>query len=323
MGEDGASIADRLVAWACDRPERIRGYNPWEVVVRLLRSVINDRVTGLAAEMAFFALLSLVPLIVAIGAALGYLERFVGAEQIAAVESAAIDALVVVFRRETAQEVLAPFVRGMLSQERTGLALGSLLVTVYLASRVFTATIRALDLAYNVDERRGFLAQRGLAVLFAFVAVIVFVLTLAFTVVGPLLGGGRALADRLGLGDLFAILWSVGRWPMLVLVVIAFLAALYRMGPQVDNRLRDCLPGAVLGVVLWILVSVGFRLYLEVGGPQAPQFGEEEEVLAAAGRLVGALVATILWIYLSGVAILVGGELNAELAAMRKEAAAG
>lgn len=314
-----------MLDWLCDRPERLRGYNPWEVAFRVWRSVVNDRVTGLAAEMAFFALLSLVPLIVAIGSALGYLERFVGEEQVAAVEATAIEALVVVFRPETARDVLAPFVSGLLSQERTGLALTSLLVTVYLASRVFTATIRALDLAYNVEDRRGLLAQRGLSVLFAIAAVIVFVLTLTLTVVGPLLGGGQVLAERLGFGDVFALLWAVARWPVFVVVVVGFLAALYRVGPHVDNRLRDCLPGAALGVVLWIVVSVGFRVYLEVGGPQAPQFGEEEEVLAAAGRLVGALVATVLWIYLSGVAILVGGELNAELAKMREErrAAAG
>jgi len=314
-------VPERLLAWACGRGERIRGYNPWEVAIRLWKAVVEDRVTGLAAEMAFFALLSFVPLIVAVGAALGYMEHLIGSQQVAQVEAAVINGLTVVFSPELTREVLAPFVQGLLAQERTGLALGSLLVTIYLASRVFTATIRALDLAYNVEERRGALAQRGLAVLFALAAVVVMLVTLAFMVVGPLLGGGRELAEWLGVGNAFAVAWAVGRWPVFMITVIGFLSVLYRLGPHVDNRWRDCLSGAVLGVVLWALVSFGFRIYLEAGGgPQSPQFGEDqEEALRTAGRLVGALVASILWVYLSGLAILIGGELNAELAAMREE----
>lgn len=314
------SWPDRALAWACDRPERIAGYNPWEVVVRLWHEVINDRVTGLAAEMAFFAILSLLPLLVAVGAGLGYLERIIGGDAVARAETAVIDGVAVVFGPELTGDAIAPFVRGLLSEERGGLAIGSLLVTAYLASRVFTATIRALDLAYDIEDRRGLLVQRGLAVLFAFGAVIVFVLMLAFMVVGPMLGGGQLLAERLGLGDAFAFAWSVGRWPLLVMLVVGFLSVLYRLGPHVDNRWRDCLPGAVLGVLLWVLVTLGFRLYLEAGGgPQTPQFGEDEAALRVAGQLVGAVVASVLWLYLSSVAMLVGGELNAELATLRED----
>ncbi|MEX2620189.1 MAG: YihY/virulence factor BrkB family protein [Egibacteraceae bacterium] len=312
-------MTEGAVAWARRRSARIAGYNPWEVVVRLGRGVVDDRVSGLAAEMAFFALLSFVPLLVAIGAGLGYMERVIGEEQVQQAEGAIIGGLAVVFSPDLTREVIAPLVQGLLSQQRGGLAIGSLLVTVYLASRVFTATIRALDLAYRVKNQRGLVQQRALAVLLSFGAVIVFVLMLTLLVVGPLLGGGRALSDHLGLGDAFTILWAVGRWPLLVVFVVGFLTLLYRVGPHVDNRLRDCLPGAVLGVVLWILVSVGFRVYLEVGGPQAPQFGDEEEALRMAGRVVGAVVAAVLWIYLSGVTMLVGGELNAELALIRED----
>lgn len=307
-----------MEAWARARRVRIGGLNPVEVVVRLWREVLDDRVTGLAAEMAFFALLSLVPLLVAVGAALGYLELLIGAEQVARAETGVISGLAVVFSPELTDEVIAPLVEGLLSQERTGLALGSLAVTVYLSSRVFTATIRALDLAYNVRDPRGVLAQRGLAVLFLALAVVVAVLTLGLMVVGPLLGTGGELAEALGLGPAFVVAWSVGRWPLLVAVVIAFLVVLYWFGPAVDNHWRDCVPGAVLGVVLWALASMGFRLYLEAsGGPQGPQFGEEQEALRLAGRVVGAVVAAVLWIYVSAASILVGGELNAELSRAR------
>lgn len=311
---------ERALEWACAKRARIAGYNPWEVAVRLWRGLAEDRVTGLAAEMAFFALLSLIPLLVAVGAGLGYLERFIGADDVRRVQGAVIDSLAVVFSPELTRDVLAPFIGSLLSQERTGLAVGGLAVTIYLSSRVFRATIGALDLAYDVEDRRGLLTRQGLALMFALGAVVVTVLTLAFMVVGPLLGGGRQLADALGLGNVFAFAWAVGRWPVLVALLVAFLAWIYLVGPHVDNRWRECLPGAVLGVVLWIVASVGFRLYLEVGGgPQTAQFAEEEEALQLAGKLVGAVVAAVLWIYLSAIAILVGGEFNAQLARLRGE----
>jgi len=75
--------ADRLLAWAERRPERVLGYNPWQLGVHVLRTAARHRVTGPAAEMSFFALLTLVPLTVAVGAALGVIKRLVGPEKVA------------------------------------------------------------------------------------------------------------------------------------------------------------------------------------------------------------------------------------------------
>jgi membrane protein len=308
-----SELADRAVRWAQQRSERIGGHNPWLLTVRLLREVIADRVTGLAAEMAFFALLSLVPLLVASGAALGYVRRFVAFDEVLRARQFVVSALGAVFTPEVTNDVLEPLINGLLFAERGGVALGSLLVTLWLASRVFAATIRALDLAYDVPERRGLARQRLLAVAFALGAVLIVPLTLVLMVVGPLLGGGRQLADRLGLGSAFEVTWAVGRWPLLAVLLVGFLAALYRYGPAVRHPWRRCLPGAVVGLVLEILVSLGFRVYLAAGGGQTDGFAATDEAVALLGRVIGALVAAVLWIYLSAIVVLVGGELNAEL----------
>ena len=73
-----AAPGDRVLAWAARRPERVFGYNPWQLGTHVLRTVLRHRVTGPAAEMSFFAMLTLVPLTVAVGAALGQIQRFVG-----------------------------------------------------------------------------------------------------------------------------------------------------------------------------------------------------------------------------------------------------
>lgn len=281
--------------------------------MRTVAEVVEDRVSGLAAEMAFFALLSLVPLGVAIGALVGYVTRQVGPETVDRVETSLISALGVVFSRELLDDVLAPFVRGVLTAGRGGVAVGGFVLALYLASRVFTATIRALDLAYDVPESRGALRQRIIAIGLAAGFVVVVGLTLTLMVVGPLLGSGRMLAARLGLGDVFAVLWSVGRWPLLLAVMVGFLAAVYRYGPNVDHGWRESLPGAALGVVLWMLATLGFRVYLAAGGGSTDALASEDAAVQLVGRVLGALVATILWTYLSGFAILVGGEFNAVL----------
>ena len=307
-------VASRVAAWAGRRSRRIRGRNPYALAVQLVRNTVEDRVTGLAAEMAFWALLSFFPLIITISALLGYAEALVGPEEIARGQVAIVSALSVVFNAELTAEVIDPFIGGLLTDERGGVALASLAVTLYLASRVFTATIRSLDLAYRVPEARGLVRQRLVAIGLAVGFVLVVVATLLLMVLGPLLGTGESVAAQLGLGEAFALMWSVFRWPVLLAIMVLFLSCVYRYGPNVRNRFRHCLPGAVLGVILWSLASVGLRLYLEAGGGPSPVLADASEAVAAVSRVVGTLLAMMLWVFVTGLAILVGGELNALLA---------
>ena len=308
------TLYDRAAGWAGRRSRRIRGRNPYSLAVDLVRNTVEDRVTGLAAEMAFWALLSFFPLTISISAVLGYAEAVLGVEQVQRGQSAIVGALSVVFSAELTSEVIDPFIGGLFRSERGGLALTGLVVTLYLASRVFTATIRSLDLAYRVGEQRGLVRQRLVAVALAVGFVVVVVATLLLMVLGPLLGTGEAVAAQLGLGDAFALVWSVFRWPVLLVIMILFLSSVYRYGPNVTNRFRHCLPGAVLGVILWSLASVGLRLYLEASGGPSPMLAEANEAVAAVSRVIGTLLAMMLWVFLTGFAILVGGELNALLA---------
>lgn len=318
-----SGLADRLLGWAGRRPERIVGHNPWELPVRLARSCAEDRVPGLAAEMAFYALLALVPLLVAVGAGLGTLESLLASERIEGIQGSVVGVLAQILGPGLANETFRPLVRGLLSQQRSGLALTGLVIALYLASRVVGVALLALDIAYNAPDGRGALTRRLLGVVYAALGVVVVVLTFALAIAGPLLGGGEALAYRLGYGDAFALAWQIARWPVLVAVVVGFFVLVYRLGPNVQQRWRDCLPGAMLALVLWLAVSLGLRLYLQLtGGVQSPSFPDEEAV-AAAGQMVSALIALVLWIYLSAMTMLVGGEFNAELAHSRARAASG
>jgi membrane protein len=308
--------ADRIMAWAARRPERILGHNPWQLAAQVLHNSLRHRVTGPAAEMSFFAMLTLVPLTVAVGAALGQIQRFVGPEKIARGQDAAISVVRVVISPELTDGVVDPFVRAQLDQRNGGAAIGGLLLTWWLAGRLFAATSRALDAAYHDRHQRLTNQQRMIALGFAFASVVVVVLTLGLMVDAPFLDEHRDVAQRFGVSQALITAWYIGRWPVALAVLVAFLLCLYRFAPSVRHVWRHLLPGAVLGVVLWILAAGIFRLYLAFGSAPTGVVVNDARVVII-GQAVGAVVATVLWTYFSSVAILAGNELNAELARQR------
>ncbi|MGH2814262.1 MAG: YihY/virulence factor BrkB family protein, partial [Actinomycetota bacterium] len=251
---------DRVLAWAERRPHRILGYNPWKLGAHVVRTSLRHRVTGPAAEMSFFAMLTLVPLTVAVGAALGQVQRFVGPEKIARGQDAAISLVRVVISPKLTDGVVDPFVRAQLSQQRGGAAIGGLLLTWWLAGRLFAATSRALDSAYHDRHKRLSIHQRMIALGFAFGSVVVVVLTLGIMVDAPFMDENRA--TDIGVSRALVTVWYVVRWPVVLLVLVAFLLCLYRFAPSVRHAWRHLLPGALLGVLAWIVAAVGFRIYL-------------------------------------------------------------
>ena len=313
---DRIQVWDRIVAWAERRPQRLYGHNPWKLGTHLLHTALRHRVTGPAAEMSFFAMLTLVPLTVAVGAALGQIQRFVGPEKIARGQDAAIGVVRMVISPKLTDGVVDPFVRAQLSQpQRGGAAIGGLLLTWWLAGRLFAATSRALDSAYHDRHQRLSIHQRMIALGFAFGSVVVVVLTLGIMVDAPFMDENRA--TDIGVSRALVTIWYVVRWPVVLLVLVAFLLCLYRFAPSVRHSWRHLLPGAFLGVLAWIDAAIGFRIYLAVGSGAPTGVVVNDERVVIIGRAVGAVVATVLWTYFSSVAILVGNELNAELARLR------
>jgi membrane protein len=282
----------------------------------VVRTSLRHRVTGPAAEMSFFAMLTLVPLTVAVGAALGQVQRFVGPEKIARGQDAAISLVRAFISPKLTDGVVDPFVRAQLSQpQRGGAAIGGLLLTWWLAGRLFAATSRALDSAYHDRHQRLSIHQRMIALGFAFGSVVVVVLTLGIMVDAPFMDENRA--TDIGVSRALVTIWYVVRWPVVLLVLVAFLLCLYRFAPSVRHAWRHLLPGAVLGVLAWIAAAVGFRIYLALSSDTATGVVVNDQRVVIIGRAVEAVVATVLWTYFSSVAILVGNELNAELARLR------
>lgn len=260
-----------------------------------------DRVGGLAAEVAFFGLLSLAPMLLALGGALGSLQWIVGSGVADRAEVEVLDFMERIFTSEAAGTIDA--VRELFADANPSAFTIGFVAATWAASRAFLAVIRALDIAYDVEERRGFLPLRAEALCFAVGSLVVGALLLAMVVLGPLFGTGREVAGNVGLGDGFVLYWNVFRWPTVFVVIVLWAATVFHLGPDHTTPWRWDLPGAVLASVGWALSSVGLRVYLDVAG-------ETNQVL---GSLGGSLII-LLWLYLLAVWLLVGAELNAVLA---------
>jgi membrane protein len=271
------------------------------VVGALYREVVQDRVTGLAAESAFYVVLAVFPGLLVLAAALGSLELLLGGAIAAEAQEVVVDTLRTLLTERAAPVI--DVVRDLFTENRRGVVTLSVALSVWAMTRGFAAVIRALNLAYDLDERRPWLEQRLVALLLSLGSVIAGALVLAAFVSDPLLGGGRALADALGFGEMFVAAWNLARWPLALGVVVVWAASVYRFAPNRHSRFREEMPGAFLTAVFALMASAGLNVYLTV----------VESANPVLGSLGGGLILLV-WLYVFNLGLLIGGELNAIMA---------
>lgn len=275
--------------------------NTRAVLKDLRREWRDDRVTGLAAEIAFFGLLGLFPTFLVLAAALGSMEAIVGHEVAERAEAQVLDYLRNVLTDEAGGTIDA--VQGLFTDAETGVLTVGLLGALWAASRGFGAVVNALDVAYDLEERRSWIGIKLTAIGLAVGTAVVGAVILAMLVVGPLFGTGQDIADKIGAGGLFTTFWVWLRWPTVAVLVIVWAATVFHLAPNHRTPWRWDLPGAAFTATAWLVASLGFRVYLSLAG-------DSNQVL---GTLGGSLIV-LLWLYVMSIALLLGGELNAVLA---------
>jgi membrane protein len=268
----------------------LRGWK--DVVVRVFRQMKEDGVPLLAAGVAFFALLALVPSLVAMVSVYGLVADPADIERnIEDVLRAAPSEV-----RELMSSQLSAIVESEPSGLRVGAAVG-LLVALWSASSGVKHLIGAVNLAYDESEGRGFFALRGLALALTVGGIALLVAAVAGLVVAP-----NALDDSGTEGGVRLALLVV-RWPLFAAVALVALAVIYRWAPdRASPRWRWVSPGAVVATIVWVIASVGFSIY-------TANFSNYNETYGA----LGAIVVVMLWLFITAYAIIAGAELNAEL----------
>lgn len=273
----------------------------WEWIYASGRDVAHewskDRVGGLAAEIAFFALLGFFPALVALAAALGSADALIGEDTAAEIETWLVNQMVNVFGGDNSLEAT---VRQLFDGGNGGALTIGAAIAVYAASRGFTAVVRALDVAYDHDHLRGWLSTRLVGLALTFGSVLLAAVVLIMIVVGPLLGDGDEVASDVGLSSAFGTLWDWMRWPVVFLVLVAWAATVYHVAPNHTSPWRYELPGALVAAVWWSVVSLGFSTYLALASSGANAiFG-----------LLGGAISLLFWLYLMAMGLLLGAEIN-------------
>lgn len=274
----------------------------WELGLELRREWSKDRVGGLAAEIAFFAVLGLFPAVLVFASTLGWFDSVLGESNAAEVEDWLLDQLSTVFGEEN--EGLTKTIEDLFEGGNASTLTIGIVLSLYASSRGFVAVVRALDVTYDHDELRDWLSTRLVGFGLTLFTLVTAATVLTMVVIGPLLGEGSEIAEDLGAGSAFVTAWDWFRWPVVVMVMMAWFATVYHVGPKHRSPWRWELPGAVVATIWGLAVLLGFRTYLDVASSGSN---------AVFGLLGGAL-SLLFMFYLLAMGLLVGAELNGILA---------
>ena len=272
----------------------IKGYRVGPLLRATGREVLDDNVMGLAAQTAYYFFFSLFPLFLFAAPLLGILgdkQAIIGRVMDQLGETLPGDAMDLV-RGVVQDVVLAEGAPGLIS-------LGAVLAA-WTGSNIFNAMIDALNRAYDVPESRKWWKKRLLALTSVVVAGIVVVTATATMLAGQSLI--EWIGSRVGLGEGTVLVWKVVQYPITLLLLIGSAWMIYYFLPNMRQDRRQVLVGAIAATLLWVLVTLLFRLYVVNFGAYSKTYGT-----------VGGVIALLTWMYLSMLVLLVGGELNAEI----------
>ncbi|MFF4605011.1 YihY/virulence factor BrkB family protein [Streptomyces sp. NPDC001339] len=264
----------------------------WLLLKDTVHSCMTYRVTGLAAEAAFWCLLSLPPLILGLLGVLSYTQAWIGHETLDHVRQHILGVAGTVLSDKGVDQIARPLLNDVFTGRRPDVISLGFALALWSGSRALNVFVDTITIMYGLDGHRGIVKTRLLSFLLYLCGLVVGAVALPLMVVGP-----DTLVDWLPAGeDIIRALY----WPVVLLVSIAFLTTLYHLSVPVRTPWREDIPGAVVALGIWVLGSFLLRLYLSstVEGPTI--YGS-----------LAAPVAVLLWIGVSAFAVLVGAAMNA------------
>lgn len=276
----------------------LRGIPPRVVVKRVAREAMEDAITDTAAQLSFYFLWALFPFLFFLVTLAAYLP-------IEGAVSSAIDRLSYVMPPE-ALALLQQHLNSLIGEERPKLLTLGLVVTLWGASRGVDALRKGLNLAYDVTESRKFWRTQTVALAMTISGALLIIVAFGGFVLGG--EGGMWLAERIGIAKEFAIVWSWLRWPFTAMVIMLAAALCYYFLPDVEQKFHYITPGSVTATVLWLLSTWGFTQYVEHFGRFNATYGS-----------IGAVVVLMVWLYITGLVFIFGGEVNAVIEHVSRE----
>lgn len=274
------------------KPEEIPPRGWWDILIRVVKSVSRDNVTLISAGLAMYALLAVFP---ALAAAISIYGLFVSPQEVVQHMSGFARML-----PPEAWELLKSRLQEIAQQDKQTLNVGvavGVFIALWSARSGMASLILATNIAYKERDERGFFMQILQSLAFTIGAVLGFLLTLFLGVAVPL------LLNALGTNPIIQIVAEVLRWALLWAMAVTGLALLYRYGPDRERpRWRWVSWGSAIAATLWAIASVLFTLYVQ-------NFATYDKTYGA----LGGVIVLLMWFYITGLIVLLGAEINAEM----------
>ncbi|OIK15817.1 ribonuclease [Bacillus sp. MUM 116] len=274
-----------------------KGGNVRSSLIRLLwHRIEEDDLNGLSAQLAYFFLLSLFPLLIFLFTLLPYIS----------IPHQDVLGVIKGFAPIEAMDLIEKNVKYIMNHRNGGLLSFGVIGTIWSASNGINAVVRAFNKAYNVKENRSFIVARGVAILLTLGMIFVFILAIILPVFGREIG--VFLFSQVGFSKEFGKIWDTLSYLVSAIILFLIFTGLYWIAPNVKLRCISAVPGAAFATIGWIVTSMGLRLYVENFSNFSLTYGS-----------IGAIIVLMIWLYLSAFIIILGGEINAYYSDKRKK----
>ncbi|HAO5810829.1 TPA: YihY/virulence factor BrkB family protein [Listeria monocytogenes] len=255
----------------------------------------ND-VSGNAAQLAYYMLFSIFPMLLIAATLLAYLH----------IDKDSVFNMIKEFAPDQIMDFLEENLNNLLTQKNGGLLSIGIIATLWSASNGMNAVMKSLNKAYGVTNKRNYVVQRLLSMFFTFAMLATVGATLLLLVFGQQIG--MFLINHLNFSEDFLSFWNNLRWTVTLIVIFVVFTFLYWVAPNRRSTLISVLPGALFSTIGWTVASLGFAYYVNNFGNYSATYGS-----------IGVIIILMLWFYLTGIILMIGGELNATLAIRKKK----
>ncbi|MDJ1598988.1 YihY/virulence factor BrkB family protein [Listeria monocytogenes] len=255
----------------------------------------ND-VSGNAAQLAYYMLFSIFPMLLIAATLLAYLH----------IDKDSVFNMIKEFAPDQIMDFLEENLNNLLTQKNGGLLSIGIIATLWSASNGMNAVMKSLNKAYGVTNKRNYVVQRLLSMFFTLAMLATVGATLLLLVFGQQIG--MFLINHLNFSEDFLSFWNNLRWTVTLIVIFVVFTFLYWVAPNRRSTLISVLPGALFSTIGWTVASVGFAYYVNNFGNYSATYGS-----------IGVIIILMLWFYLTGIILMIGGELNATLAIRKKK----
>ncbi len=266
--------------------------SPVDLIKRSVREFSKDDMSTYAAALSYHALFALFPFMIFLIALLGFLQIPQFFDWILKQAESAIPADAFARLEEVVNQVQ--------NQSNGGLLSFGIVTAIWAASSGIRSLMNALNVAFDVEETRSTPKRYILSIVYTLGIAALLLAAAALMLLGP--QAIEAIAGEVGLGSVFVTLWTWVLWPVLAVLLALAAAIVYYVAPNVDQPFKLITPGAAFAVILWVIASIGFSIYVSTFGNYSATYGS-----------LGGVIVLLFFFFISSAVLLLGAEINAEL----------